>query len=117
MRAATFIEAGDQTGVGATVETAHQAARSAEDAQSIRRWLEDDAVYGRTTAGQREVIFNQRPLAPISRRLLLLVNGETPLRNLLDLLEGHDQRLAERVLQLVDEKLIELCDPRTPGVR
>ena len=117
MRAATFIEAGDQTSVGAPVETARQAARRAEDGPPIRRWLEDDAVYRRTLAGQREVIFNRRPLAAISRRLLLLVNGETPLRTLLDLVGESDQRWAERVFQLVDEKLIDLCDPRTPAVR
>jgi hypothetical protein len=111
MRAATFIEAGDQAGVGAPVETAHQTARSTEDGPPIRRWLEDDAVYRRTLAGQREVVFNQRPLAAISRRLLLLVNGETPLRILLDLVGERDQRWAERIFQLVDDKLIELCEP------
>jgi hypothetical protein len=42
---------------------------------------------------------------------LLLVNGETPLRILLDLVGERDQRWAERIFQLVDDKLIELCEP------
>ena len=40
----------------------------------------DEAIYRRTTAGQREVIFDQEQLPPMARRFLLLVNGETPLR-------------------------------------
>ena len=67
----------------------------------------DEAIYRRTTAGQREVIFDHAQLPPMARRFLLLVNGETPLRDLLALqLQG--EHVGEAVLQLIDSGLIEM---------
>ena len=47
--------------------------------------LGDDLVLRRTTAGARAVLWSQAELSAIERRLLLTVNGYTPLRTLLDL--------------------------------
>ncbi|RZU02611.1 hypothetical protein [Rivibacter subsaxonicus] len=94
--------------MSAPVDLALEADPNGPDTQQVDEYLGDDAVYTRTTAGQREVVFNQRALAPIARSLLLLVNGETPLRHLLDLLDQQDQRMAEQLLRLVDEGLVEL---------
>jgi len=41
-------------------------------------FLSDEAIYIRTAAGQREVIFDPQRLPHIARRFLLLVNGATP---------------------------------------
>jgi hypothetical protein len=68
----------------------------------------DEAIYRRTTAGQREVIFEHEQLPPMARRFLLLVNGETPLRDLLDLLQLQGEHVGEAVLQLIDSGLIEM---------
>jgi len=68
----------------------------------------DEAIYRRTTAGQREVIFDHQQLPPMARRFLLLVNGETPLRDLLDLLQVQDEHVGEAVLQLVEQGFIEM---------
>jgi hypothetical protein len=68
----------------------------------------DEAIYRRTTAGQREVIFDHAQLPPMARRFLLLVNGETPLRDLLDLLQLQGEHVGEAVLQLIDSGLIEM---------
>ena len=68
----------------------------------------DEAIYRRTTAGQREVIFDQEQLPPMARRFLLLVNGETPLRDLLDLLQLQGEHVGDAVLQLIDGGLIEM---------
>ena len=68
----------------------------------------DEAIYRRTTAGQREVIFDHAQLPPMARRFLLLVNGETPLRDLLDLLQLQGEHVGDAVLQLIDYGLIEM---------
>ena len=68
----------------------------------------DEAVYRRTPAGQREVIFDHEELAPMARRFLLLVNGETPLRDLLDLLQMQGEHVGDAVLELVDQGFIEM---------
>lgn len=47
--------------------------------------LEDDLVLRRKTAGARAVLWSRTELNDIERRLLLTVNGYTPLRTLLDL--------------------------------
>jgi hypothetical protein len=78
------------------------------DDERHRMYMDDAAVYRRTVAGEREVLFQRRALAPTARRLLLLVNGETPLRHLLDMLEHYDEHMGRAVLQLVDEGLIDL---------
>jgi hypothetical protein len=78
-----------------------------DDMERARLYMDDAAVYRRTAAGEREVIYDGRGLAPTARRLLLLVNGETPLRHLLDMLEQYDAQMGKSVLQLVDEGLIE----------
>jgi hypothetical protein len=68
----------------------------------------DEAVYARTVAGQREAIFGREPLAPMARQLLLLANGETPLRRLLDLLQLQDVHVSDAILELVDRGLVEI---------
>ena len=79
----------------------------------------DEAIYRRTTAGQREVIFDHEQLAPMARRFLLLVNGETPLRDLLDLLQLQGEHVGDAVLQLVDQGFVEmrLGTQRATGAR
>ena len=81
----------------------------------------DEAIYRRTTAGQREVIFDHAQLPPMARRFLLLVNGETPLRDLLDLLQLQGEHVGDAVLQLIDCGLIEMrlgaARPVAPGRR
>lgn len=73
----------------------------------LARLLGDEAVFGRTVAGQEEVIFDRQLLAAPARRLLLLVNGETPLRVLLDLLHLQDSSAGAAVLQLLQKGLVE----------
>ena len=74
-------------------------------------FLSDEAIYIRTAAGQREVIFDPQRLPHIARRFLLLVNGATPLRDLLDLLQLQDEHAGDVVLALIDQGLIK----RQPG--
>jgi hypothetical protein len=47
--------------------------------------LDDETVYARTRAGQDEVLFGLHALGHEQRHLLLLVNGYTGLRRLIDL--------------------------------
>jgi hypothetical protein len=49
---------------------------------ATRQPLNDDAVLRRTEAGQREALLDGHPLDDGQRRLLLLVNGYTPLGGL-----------------------------------
>ena len=75
---------------------------------AVSKLLDDETVFTRTTLGQREVIFNHLPLPPMARRLLLLVNGETPLRTLLDLLQWQGEDAGDSILKLVDQGLIDI---------
>ncbi len=75
------------------------------------RQLDDSTVFGRTTLGQREVIFSHRDLTSLQRRFLLMVNGRTSLRYLLDLLAMNDECASDSILQLVDQGLLEVCRP------
>jgi hypothetical protein len=47
--------------------------------------FDDTTVYMRTAGGQREAVFGSRVLSKDQRRLLLMINGYTPLRTLVDL--------------------------------
>jgi hypothetical protein len=47
--------------------------------------FDDATVYMRTPGGQREAVFGSRVLSKDQRRLLLMINGYTPLRALVDL--------------------------------
>ena len=47
--------------------------------------LDDEAIYRRTPAGQRELTDPHSRLSTLERRLLSVVTGHTPLRVLLDL--------------------------------
>lgn len=67
----------------------------------------DDAIYARTPAGQREVVFDERKLSGLERRFLLMVNGNTPLRALLDLI-GAEGNVAASIRRLVDLGLLDL---------
>lgn len=77
--------------------------------------LRDDTVYQRTLAGQREAVAERIELSPNARRFLLIVNGETPLRVLLDLLRLEDESVISTILHLVELGLIEQHAPRPGG--
>ena len=67
--------------------------------------LTDDTILQRTAAGQREALLHGVPLDGAQRRLLLLVNGYTPLRGLADRLPPGDD-LHARVRPLIDGGLV-----------
>lgn len=73
---------------------------------SLPQLLDDQVIYSRTPAGQREVIFSDSLLEPPAQRLLLLVNGETPLRTLLDLLRLDGPSVGDAIVRLVDQGLL-----------
>ncbi|MGY4827632.1 hypothetical protein ACVNIS_03535 [Sphaerotilaceae bacterium SBD11-9] len=77
--------------------------------------LRDDTVYQRTQAGQREAVAKRLDLSPNARRLLLIVNGETPLRVLLDLLRLEDESVIPTILHLVELGLIAQREPLARG--
>lgn len=81
-------------------------------------WVEsvaDDAVYGRTARGQRELVNPARGLTPWERRFLGCATGFTPLRTLLDL--GLDAPEAvSGIRRLLSEGLIENVGQRPGGV-
>lgn len=77
------------------------------------RFLDDQAVYRRTPAGQRELLDPKSKLSAIERRLLGVVTGHTPLRVLLDMIPYHPE-IAAAILALLDRRLLMLQE--TPGI-
>lgn len=74
---------------------------------NINAALDDQAIYRRTAAGQRELVDPNGLLSPIERQFLGIVTGLTPLRVLLDL--GVDRAgISTAILSLADRRLIEL---------
>ncbi|MGN6526159.1 MAG: hypothetical protein ACTHL8_07200 [Burkholderiaceae bacterium] len=71
--------------------------------------LNDAAVLQRTEAGQREALLDRHPLDDIQRRLLLLVNGYTPLGGLAHRLPQAGDVHAH-VAPLIDRGLVTLVD-------
>ncbi len=73
-----------------------------------------DIVYIRTPEGQRHMVDSHYGLSPESRRLLMLVNGYTPMRPLFDRLNHPEpQRAADALVAL---GLIEPVPPELPPV-
>lgn len=69
--------------------------------------LDDDAVHGRTAAGQRELLDASSRLSRVERRFLSVVTGYTPLRVLLDMgLE--EPGIAQAIVALAELKYIKL---------
>jgi hypothetical protein len=62
--------------------------------------FDDDAVFARTRAGQRAALYGSRLLDDEQTRFLLLVNGCTPLRTLVDLAGNRDVSATIRKLVL-----------------
>ena len=67
-----------------------------------------ELILCRTHAGSREAVMEGANLSDAERRLLLLVNGHTPLANLLTRLPGRDA--AQVAHSLVDRGLITDAD-------
>ncbi|MBW8831495.1 MAG: hypothetical protein JF606_19165 [Burkholderiales bacterium] len=73
---------------------------------SLAKLLDDESVFERTPAGLREAVFAELHLEPTARRILLVVNGEIPLRALLDMLQLSDEHVADAIVHLVRRGLI-----------
>lgn len=75
--------------------------------------LDDNVVFRRTKAGEQEVLSRARRLSHATQRFLTLVNGNTPLRVLLDLAfsSGH---MHDEISYLVQEGLIEPVPTEVP---
>ena len=72
--------------------------------------LNDDAIYQRTPAGQRELVDPHSRLSRLELRFLAAVTGHTPLRVLLDL--GLDQiGIGESVVRLYARGFIKQVPP------
>lgn len=71
--------------------------------------LDDEAIYGQTHKGSAMAAGGACELDTAARRLLLLVNGFTPLRSLVEMVEpaGDVRRALEH---LVQHRLIELVE-------
>ena len=74
---------------------------------TISEALDDQAIYRRTAAGQRELVDPNGLLSPVERQFLGIVTGLTPLRVLLDLGVGR-AGIGPAILSLADRRLIEL---------
>lgn len=73
--------------------------------------LNDQAIYRRTPAGQRELQAVISRLSPLERRFLSAATGYTPLRVLLD--TGLDRPgIGDAIMNLAERRLIRLEDPR-----
>lgn len=73
--------------------------------RSTAEFFDDNAVYGRTHAGQRELISPTGQLEPVERRLLAVLTGHTPL-GVLARLTGNEPELAEAIGRLQDKGFI-----------
>lgn len=75
--------------------------------------LTDDTILARTLAGQREALVEGHRLDETQRRLLLLVNGFTPLGGLMGRLpQAADLR--ERLHRLLEVGLVAAVDTAGP---
>ena len=83
---------------------------------NVAQRLTDDTILARTSAGQREALVEIRRLDESQRRLLLLVNGFTPLGGRMDRLPQADD-LRERLHRLLDEGLVAAVDAAAPHWR
>ena len=72
--------------------------------------LPEDTVLVRTNQGHREVLVESRDLDESGRRMLLLVNGYTPLANLVERLEPSADWHAS-AWGLLEEGLVARVDP------
>jgi hypothetical protein len=69
--------------------------------------LDDEAIYRRTRAGQRELTDRHSRLSNLERRFLSAVTGHTPLRVLLDL--GFDEPgVGHAIVSLVSRGAVKL---------
>jgi hypothetical protein len=75
--------------------------------------LTDDTILARTLAGQREALVEIHGLDESQRRMLLLVNGFTPLGGLMDRLPQADD-LRERMHRLLEEGLVAAVEAAVP---
>ncbi len=73
--------------------------------------MNDDVVLRRTSAGQHEVIAPSRLLDGTTQRLLLVVNGFTPLRQLIDACFD-DLDIRDALHDLRERRLIEPVPPQ-----
>jgi hypothetical protein len=75
--------------------------------------LPEDTVLLRTDQGDREVLVEAKPLDDAGRRMLLLVNGYTPLADLADRLPAETDWHAS-AWGLLEDGLVERVDPSPP---
>jgi hypothetical protein len=76
--------------------------------------LNDQAIFRRTPAGQRELLATIGRLAPLERQFLSATTGYTPLRVLLDM--GLDQPgIGDAIMNLAERRLICLEHPQGGG--
>ena len=75
--------------------------------------LTDDTILARTSAGQREALVGRHPLDDGQRRMLLLVNGFTPLGGLMHRLPPADD-LRERMHRLLEDGLVAAVEAAVP---
>jgi len=68
----------------------------------------DEAVYRRTTLGQRELLRSGGTLSTPELRVLARVNGFTDLRCLVELAPTDVTGIAQAIRELVSQKLIEM---------
>jgi hypothetical protein len=68
----------------------------------------DEAVYRRTTLGQRELLRSGGTLSTPGLRVLTRVNGFTDLRSLVELAPADVGAIAQAIRELVSQNLIEL---------
>ena len=72
--------------------------------------LDDQALFRRTPAGQRELLDTRSSLTAVERKFLAVVTGHTPLRVLLEM--GLDQPdIAATIMSLAGRGLIAIEDP------
>ncbi len=76
--------------------------------------LPEDTVLIRTSQGHREVLVESLDLDESRRRMLLLVNGYTPLSNLADRLQP-DADAQASAWGLLEDGLISRVDPFEPA--
>lgn len=71
----------------------------------------DEAVYRRTTLGQRELLRSASTMSTPELRVLARVNGFTDLRSLVELAPADAGGMARAIRDLVSRQLIERVDP------
>ena len=79
---------------------------------SLITLLNDDAVYSRTAAGQRELTDRRSRLGDLEKRFLAAVTGHTALRVLLDL-GFAEVGIGDAIVMLAARGLIALKRPKS----